>query len=182
MHTKIHRNSAQFIWRFTAVAVVLLSFLGLGAGVASAHTELMSSTPANGAVLANPPASVSFVFGEPLLPTLDTVSINDAEGSNLAQQKVTPTGNQISIQWPNDLPAGEYEVAYRVVSEDGHPLSDAIRFSYGRPTPEATTAVTPDAPADEQSTQAIGPWAIGLGIVLLAGSIGVIYVLVKRRR
>lgn len=183
MHPNKHQPTVT-TRALSAVMLALFSILAINASAAQAHTELISSSPTNGAVLATAPTSVTFIFEDALIPDLDTVSINDAKGNNVAHQKVTPTGDQLSISWPTDLPAGEYEVAYRVVSVDGHPVSDSIRFSYGE-TAAPVASQTPAAAVDEaearQST-GLSPWAIALGVLLLAGSIAAIYVLVKRRR
>ncbi len=185
MNTAMHRASRLIVRGTVALTLSLLSVLAISATSASAHTELVSSTPADGAVLQAAPTTVTFIFEGPLIPDLDTVSINDAQGTNVAHQKVTPSGKELSIAWPAGLPAGEYEVAYRVVSEDGHPVSNSIRFSYGDPG-SAVTAVTPSAaPAAAQDPTAgssVGPWVFIAAAVLLAASIAVIYVLVTRRR
>ncbi|MDO8732216.1 MAG: copper resistance protein CopC [Actinomycetota bacterium] len=165
---------------FTAIiALSVLGILGFGAASAQAHTELISSTPANGAVLDAAPASVTFFFEEALIPDLDTVSINDEKGLNISSQKVTPTGDQLSIPWPVGLPAGKYQVAYRVVSEDGHPVNNSITFEYGGAVPVPTASPALVSNTDVESSAAV--LLIVAGVGLLAISIAVIYVLMKRR-
>lgn len=183
MKTKNHGSSARLarLSRVTgAIALSVLGMLGVGATSAQAHTALISSTPANGAVLDAAPTSVTFIFAEALIPDLDTVSINNDKGVNVSSQKVTPTGDQLSITWPSDLPAGKYEVAYRVVSEDGHPVSNSITFEYGEPAPvaSASTAIANDTAAESSMSAPM----IVAGVALLAIAIAVIFVLVKRRR
>ena len=166
--------------RVSALALVIVGLSGLGAVSAQAHSQLISSTPANGAVLSAAPAVVDFEFDEVLLPDVDTVSINNEQGQNVYSQKTTPVGTHLTIDWPTNLPADTYQVAYRVVSADGHPVTGAITFTFGKPAPKASSSTPPVASQPEQSSSAV--WAIGLAVVLLALSFAVIYVLVKRRR
>jgi len=172
--------------RLAGILLVATAALGLGAAGAQAHTQLLSSTPADGAVLTQAPATVTLVFEEALLPDLDTVSINDAEGVNVASEKITPSGAELSIDWPSGLPAGTYQVAYRVVSADGHPVTGAISFSIGEGSPPGagpTAGTAPTASAVEVAdASSTSPWVFVTAGLLLALSIGVIYALVRRRR
>lgn len=173
-------RTAALLRAVSALALGLLSVLAVGVTPAQAHTELISSTPTNGAALTAPPASVTFVFDEALLPDLVAVSINDAQGNNVAHSNVTPTGDQLSVAWPAGLPAGEYEVAYRVVSDDGHPSTNAIRFSYGK---AASSGSTTPVPVNDESADSGSNLLTRVGVVLLlAIASGAVYVLVKRRR
>jgi len=180
MNTWHHGNSSRLKRLSGAVALCVLTILGIGAGSAQAHSSLISSTPANGAVLDVEPTSVTFTFEEELLPDLATVSINDAKGVNISSQKIVPADHALNFPWPADLPAGSYEVGYRVVSADGHPITGAISFSFGSP-PTMPPPVPSASNADPQESS-LPPLAIASAVVLLGLSIAVIYVLVKRRR
>jgi hypothetical protein len=120
------------------------------------------------------------VFEEALLPDLATVSINDAKGVNISSQKIVPADHALNFPWPADLPAGSYEVGYRVVSADGHPITGAISFSFG--SPSTMPSPLPYASSADPQESSVAPLAIVSAVVLLGLSIAVIYVLVKRRR
>ncbi len=167
--------------RLAGIVLAIAAMSGLGAISAQAHSQLVSSTPANGATLASAPAAVIFEFDEPLLPDLDTVSINDEQGANVYSQKVAPVDNSLTIEWPATLPDGTYQVAYRVVSGDGHPVTGAISFTIGNAAP-SSSPVASASTENSQAQAAMSPWALIAAVVLLAASIAVIYLLVKRRR
>jgi methionine-rich copper-binding protein CopC len=138
---------------------------------ANAHSQLASSTPADGAVLDAAPDLVTLVFNEDLLPDANTMAIVDASGNVVSSTPVQPVGPQVSIPWPQDLPAGEYQVSYRVVSGDGHPVLGAISFSYAAqraPAGGSGPAATPSQPAPE----APGPSSSMAALVLIAGAVG----------
>ncbi|CAB4626618.1 unannotated protein [freshwater metagenome] len=126
-----------------------------------------------------------FTFDENLLPDLDTISINNDQGVNVTSQQVEPVGNTLSMPWPTTIEAGTYQVAYRIVSGDGHPVTGAISFTFGTSrSPLASQA--PSRPT-ETSTQESAGAQIGTIVSLVALiaavlSIVMIVVLVKRNR
>ena len=173
--------------RGVSLTLVALAFLALGSTPSEAHSQLVSLTPANGAVLAVAPTTVAFVFDEPLLPDLDTISINTKAGVNVVSQRVEPVGNTLSITWPATIDPGTYQVAYRIVSGDGHPVTGAISFSFGTPNQTGTspspsasaTGVTGDYVLVEESAS-VGTIVSIVALIAAVLSITLIVVLVKR--
>ena len=155
---------------------------------ASAHAELESSDPADGATLAEPPAAVSFTFGEDLLDQGNAVVVTEvATGTRLATTAVQVDGDTVSVAWPEASPAGEYRAAFRVVSADGHPIEGAIGFTVQEPSgapseasPAATTAPavsptprpTEEANAAEDDNLSQPAWILGVGLVVLVAAVG----------
>ena len=173
----------KFITRGASLTLVALSFLALGSTPSQAHSQLVSSTPANGAVLAAAPTAVTFVFDEPLLPDLDTISINTEAGVNVASKRVEPVNNTLTLPWPTGIQPGTYQVAYRIVSGDGHPVTGAITFSFGTPAaPSASpsaTGVTGDYVLVEESAP-VGTIVSIVALIAAVLSISLIVVLVRR--
>lgn len=136
----------------------MLACAGLWAAPASAHTTLTSSNPADGATLSAPPASVVLTFDEPLLADTETISINDMDGNVVASQQVIPDGSSVSVPWPDALTSGTFQVAYRVVSADGHPVTGAITFTItgapasGSGTSSAGPPSSPPAPSSSPAS------------------------------
>ena len=101
-------------------------------------------------------------------------------------------GSIVTIPWPAGLDAGAYEVAYRVASGDGHPVTGTVPFSYTGPTnPASTFAATPTAaltpapvpsgaPTPEPTRTAPNLFIIG-GLLVAAALVGGI-VIVRRGR
>ncbi len=126
---------------------------------AFAHASLTSSTPQDGATLASPPAEVVFTFDDALLEDTETISINDIDGNVVASQQVTPQGASMSVPWPADIDAGTYQVAYRVVSADGHPVTGAITFTITGGAPPTPTAAPTAATAASAAGTSASPTA-----------------------
>jgi methionine-rich copper-binding protein CopC len=137
---------------------------------ASGHASLLTSSPEDGAVLDVAPEDVRFTFSEELFAELIEVSVLDAAGDLVMAteaEQTPPPGTDVIVPWPSDLPSGEYSVAFRVVSADGHPVTGRITFSYAavaesaeEPTAEPTTEPTPELfeetadPSPEEVTSA----------------------------
>ena len=176
-------SEARRLLRAIASGLMTLVFLTLVSAPSQAHTQLVSSSPSNGAVLEVAPTAVTFVFDEPLLPHLDTVSINTESGVNVTSESVKPRDNTVSMPWPIDLKPGKYQVAYRIVADDGHPVTGAITLSYGTPiAPSASpsaTGVTGDYVVVENSAP-VGTIATVIALIVAALSMSLIVVLVKR--
>lgn len=189
----------------TAVAGLLLAV----PVTAFAHTGLESSTPANGAVLDAQPTQVVLGFEEELMPDAETVAINTASGESITSVKVQPEGSTVTLPWPAGLTAGDYQVAYRVVSADGHPVQGQIAFTItadavtasNAPMASASAAASDSAlplsasqsavpinesatavPVNDESGSTGNPWP-GLIIGIAIGvAIVVVFALVQRRR
>jgi len=168
-------------------------WMGLNASAAAAHTALLSSDPADGSVLTAPLPNITLTFNEALLPSVDTISINDASGNVVMSQEVNPDGAVLSIPWPTNLPPGDYEVAYRAVADDGHPMIGALHFTLtgqssttastsASGAPAASVSAAPALAPGPGSTTSTGLSNLTLGIILLAVLVVFGFVLTVRRR
>lgn len=160
-----------------------MAFLTLVSAPSQAHTQLVSSSPSNGAVLDVAPTAVTFVFNEPLLPHLDTISINTEGGVNVTSKSVKPRDNTVSMPWPIDLMPGKYQVAYRIVADDGHPVTGSITLSYGASTAPTTPPNATEAVGDSivvEDSAPVSTMVTVIALIAAALSISLIVVLVKR--
>src|SRR5258705_10861722 len=122
--------------RVLASLAALLSALCM-AGAAWAHARLLSSEPADGSILAQPPKMVQLQFNESVAPAV--IGVIDANG-NARDVATRAVGQSVLIVLPDDLPQGTQIVSYRVVSQDGHPVAGALGVSNGAVTRAAPPA------------------------------------------
>ncbi|MET0190007.1 MAG: copper resistance CopC family protein, partial [Pseudonocardia sediminis] len=174
-----------------AVTLTVLTTLALllGSAPAWAHTELESSTPAANAALPTAPSTVALTFSEEISPDLSTITVTGPDGKRYENGKPTASGATLNLPLRPLGPAGAYKIDYKVVSEDGHPVSGAVPFSLTAPGPGASAAATPAAapsasapaassapePSNTAATSAdsgspVWPWIVGAVIVVLAGA------------
>lgn len=104
----------------TAVALVT-------ATPAWAHARVVSTSPAQGAVVSSV-TSVRVTFNESVRGGSDALRVLTSSGRSLSQP-ARVSGSVITAALPGALPAGRYALAYRVVSDDGHAVSQAVGFS-----------------------------------------------------
>lgn len=197
-----------------ALLLALLTVLGalvgstLAAAPAGAHDRLVSSDPADGAVLDAAPATVTLQFSGEVLPTGTQVVVTDASGADVGASAPQVAGAAVTAALPADLAAGAYTVAWRVVSSDGHPIEGTLGFTLegaASPSPAAPgapaspSAVATDAPAPtadatpsaaaaapaaahaDHEGGATGPWVV-LGLLVLLAAAGTAAVTAARRR
>ncbi|RZP29100.1 MAG: copper resistance protein CopC [Acidimicrobiales bacterium] len=204
----MHRNIALAA---TAAMVFLLSVLMAPTG--SAHADLQVSTPEDGESLEVAPEEIRLTFSEELFEELVEISILDAAGdlySTIGVEQTPPPGTDVIFPWPPQAPPGEYSIAYRVVSADGHPVTGTVSFSYAATAPEpsapepsssdstpsaqsSTPASSPTAsapfasPANESLTSSstdsssVTPFVV-IGVVLLLGVIAASAIIVRARQ
>ncbi|MBL6632507.1 MAG: copper resistance protein CopC [Candidatus Nanopelagicales bacterium] len=204
----MHRNIALAA---TTAMVFLLSVLMAPTG--SAHADLQVSTPGGGESLEVAPEEIRLTFSEELFEELVEISILDAAGdlySTIKVEQTPPPGTDVIFPWPPQAPPGEYSIAYRVVSADGHPVTGTVSFSYAATAPEpsalepsssdstpsaqsSTPASSPTAsapfasPTNESSTSSstdsssVTPFVV-TGVVLLLGVIAASAIIVRARQ
>ncbi|HET7735521.1 MAG TPA: copper resistance protein CopC [Nocardioidaceae bacterium] len=122
------------------IGTALLVGMVVAAAPASAHTELESSDPAEGAVLEEAPGVARLTFNEPVRPAGDAVPLLDATGTEW-EAPSRAVGAVVEIDLPDDLADGSYVVSWRVISADGDPVSGALTFAVGEPS---DSVVPPD--------------------------------------
>jgi len=153
------------------LALTLPATLGL-AGTASAHATLIGSDPADGATLQAAPTTVTLTFDDSLENFEPVVTVTGPDGNQYQSGTTTIDGAALSTAVLPLTAAGTYTVAYRVVSDDGHPVEGQVRFDLAVPppitpassgTPTATaspsTSSTPASSAAASSGSATAPAA-----------------------
>ena len=138
-------------------AAAMLAGNAAVAPLASAHSELVSSDPADGARLDAPPTVVSFTFNEPLLPDFVRFIVTDPSGQTGDLPVSSVEGPTATITWPAEAPGGEWTVNYRVVSQDGHPIEGGITFAYAAASPTPTPTSSSGSPTPAPATSSAQP-------------------------
>lgn len=173
--------------------VVFLGGLALvvgAAGTAGAHDQLLSSTPPDGTVLAAAPGSIELVFNQPPIALGAEVAITGPDG-DVTVDELELVDASVSQPLPPGLPNGDYAVAWRVTSSDGHPISGTSTFTVaGSLSPAASAGPEPVAPEPSPTPAAApqdgpargGPspagWSVAVAVLALGGA----GTLVLRRR
>lgn len=136
-----------------AVAVVALLAT---AAPASAHDQLISSDPASDQELAEAPTTVSLTFSADVLDMGAAVVVSDAGGTDWVSAAPTIDGPTVTAALEPGMPDAGYEIRWRVVSSDGHPITGVVPFTVGDGTPVSGGAGDAGAGGATQSPAAPG--------------------------
>lgn len=188
-------------------AVVVVALLATAAP-ASAHDKLVSSDPASDQTLAEAPATVSLTYSADVLDMGAAVVVTDGDGTDWVSDAPAVDGATVTAALDADMPDGGYEIRWRVVSSDGHPITGIVPFavgdgeepgagsgSAGQPAddaaaaePEAsepaTEAATPNSPQNRTAQEDGGPWRVvlvGAGGAAVAAALFALVHFLRRR-
>ncbi|GAA4612632.1 hypothetical protein GCM10023195_54330 [Actinoallomurus liliacearum] len=173
-----------------AIAATAVGCL-LTAPPASAHTTLVAAQPAKGAKVSSP-AQIKLTFAEAV--RFPGVVVLDAKGGHHESGKAHAAGATVTEHVAGVLPPGVYTVGWRVVSEDGHPVTGDYKFTVvggsssapasagSTPAPAgsadgsaapaaATPSSTPTAQKSASTSSASWLW-VGLGALLVVAAVG----------
>lgn len=124
-----HRALAPFF----ALAISLLPI-----SPATAHTELVSATPAVDSVIGTWPSEIQLTFNEDL-QALGPSSAMQVTVHNASAEQVsgdaTVAGSTISVPLKENSIQGLVLVSYRVASTDGHVVEGEYTFTFGKTAP-----------------------------------------------
>jgi methionine-rich copper-binding protein CopC len=158
----------------SAVATVVIAATAVltAAGGAQAHDALVASSPAPDSHLDEAPSIVTLTFSAEVLEIGAAVVVDDAAGHDWVADPVVVTRDTVTATLTPGLPDGSYQVRWRIVSADGHPISDVFAFSVGdvqdaaRPAPadDPTDSSSSPVPMDQSTNGGGAALAILLGV------------------
>jgi methionine-rich copper-binding protein CopC len=192
---------ARFLRRAVVAAVTAAIVVLATPAPAAAHTVLLGTTPADGSVVTTVTTEVTLTFNEPVRADFSTVVVTGPDGRAYAAGELTAQDNVIR-QPVLPLGSGRYEVAWRVVSLDGHPVSGMFSFTVQLPAELEPAEQEPaeqepaeQEPAEQETVESSAPppaaadaepggwrlwWWVPIGAVVVA--LALLLVRLGRRR
>lgn len=197
--------------RFIAVAALCAASVLLISAPAAAHSQLVASTPSADETVTALPAQFSITMNEDLLDlsgdgTGFGLQVVDTAGRYWGDGCLTIDGPTLSMGSSLGDP-GTYRLIYQVVSEDGHPVSAELSFTWAgeatgpgsdtppvcgqtpttfsptpTPTPTPTDTPTPAVTSAPDTASAPPVLPIALGVVGALALIAIIVLAVVRQR
>ncbi|GAA3769140.1 hypothetical protein GCM10022225_64790 [Plantactinospora mayteni] len=186
--------------RLATLALLGVTAAGVGgllaARPASAHAQLLGSDPRADSTVTTPLDEITLSFNELIRGNFSTVVLTAPDGTRhgAGQPRAVDKRVHLPVQ---PVRSGNYRVAYRVVSADGHPIEGQFRFTVALPpalepapvsagpNPPSTSGAAPAPPtagvASGDSAAGAGPWWAGAAVVG-ATLVAAVLVLVRRRR
>ena len=136
------RQPCGLLMAFLAGWLVLLGLLMMYPGCLVAHTALMRTMPAAGAVVAHPPREVRFWFNEPIERHFSRIEVfravldpktDVAQPGERIDQGWLPgprATREVGVRLPETLTPGRYIVQWMVLAIDAHRTQGSFMFTY----------------------------------------------------
>jgi methionine-rich copper-binding protein CopC len=152
------------------IGAILLAGLGILAPIspASAHTDLVSTSPAADSDVLAAQDTISLTFSEPPLVDGAAIVVMNSSGDILDSPAPSLEGASLSIPWPADLTSGKTTIQWRASAQDGHVESGEFVFNYTAAA-EGGMAPSPAAsavPTDPMMTAMATPEAVAMPLAI----------------
>lgn len=108
------------------------------------HAELVSSDPADGAVLDAPPAEIVLTFSEALDPAKSHFDLIDAGGTSVGRGLADPEDDTRMTLDSSGIAPGPYRIEWVSAAEDGHLERGELSFTLNGPSPTPEPTATPE--------------------------------------
>ncbi|MDZ5662652.1 copper resistance protein CopC [Nocardioides sp. S-58] len=150
------------------VHAALLLVLGT-ASPAAAHATLVSTDPAEGAVLEAAPDQVTFTFNESVIGVPAGIQVFDASGEEVASTASVRQA-QLVVGLDEEVGRGTLVVVWRLVSADGHPIGGSLSFSVGERSDVVDVPTTSaDAGTEAPLLLSVVRWLGYVGLLVATG-------------
>ncbi len=144
-----------------AAMLVASGLVLVGGTGAQAHDTLLSTDPPSGATVPHAPEAITLTFSAPALAIGTKVVVTTPDGRDAADGEPELADATVRQAVAGYLPAGEYTVAWRATSADGHPIEGTFTFTaadaVGAPEPTATPSTQPRPTSEAAADQPTSP-------------------------
>ena len=129
-----------FCLKKTSLAALFLA-MSLSTTSVDAHTHLLSTNPANGAEVTTELSSITLTYGGKIEDG-SFFDITSSEGQSIEVEGFTVENSVLTSTLAQPLKNDTYTVAWKSISEDGHPLTGEFSFTVNVHTEQQTTLTT----------------------------------------
>lgn len=155
------------------IGAILLAALGIFAPMtsASAHTDLVSTSPTADSEVLAAQDTISLTFSEPPLVDGAAIVVMNSNGDILDSPAPALDGASLSIPWPADLSTGKVTVQWRATAQDGHVESGEFVFNYtaaaeGGMAPSPAASAMPSESAEPMMTAMATPEVVAMPLAV----------------
>jgi methionine-rich copper-binding protein CopC len=155
------------------IGAILLAGLGILAPMspASAHTDLVSTSPAADSDVLAAQDTISLTFSEPPLVDGAAIVVMNSSGDILDSPAPSLDGASLSIPWPADLTTGKTTIQWRATAQDGHVESGEFVFNYtaaaeGGMAPSPAASAMPSESPEPMMTAMATPEVVAMPLAI----------------
>jgi len=174
----IHRAAAVGL----VASTLLIASLAVGAGPAFAHDELIGSNPKDGSSIPVAPTRITLYFEEPPAAGPTALTVAGPAGDSAVAGPPVISGSTVYAPLDAVTKSGHYTITFRIMSDDGHPVSGTLGFTLTAAANAAAAVTKPaGAPAKKDSSSSTPLWIAGAAVLVVVAA-GVITVSRRRSR
>ena len=145
--------------RFLAIAVAAVMSISFGVTAASAHAQLVYSSPGAGQETRTAPTQVVLEFDGDLIDlhvdNRNVIQVTDSDGNRYDTGPSILDGAQLTVQLNPITEPDTYTVDYLVISEDGHPVERTYQWVLLPPIDNNRGTTTSDKTSSEKTGSSI---------------------------
>jgi copper transport protein len=149
-------------------SVWLIGFLA--APSVMAHAVLLSTSPADQAMLETAPSEIVLRFNEPVSPIAIHL-LSDAGRLPVSDNNIDAIDQEIRIALPQQLASGAWLLSYRVMSADSHPVAGTIQFRIGPASGSTALPAQAETAAGWHAAAALARLSVFAAIALVVGGV-----------
>ncbi|MCH1638864.1 copper resistance CopC family protein [Paenibacillus barengoltzii] len=123
------KKAISFVFLLTMIALIFPT-------IASAHTKLTSSSPKQDEAVNTPIDQIQLEFNTMIEPLSSFKLTGDAGTIDIKDLRID--GQTMTGSLSDGLKNGTYEVQWKIVGKDGHPIKGAYSFSVSVPAEDST--------------------------------------------
>ncbi|WP_430591894.1 copper resistance CopC family protein [Humidisolicoccus flavus] len=149
------QRSVLTVWRAFATALIVAALVFFSGAAANAHDEIIGSNPEPNETVLEVPESITLEYSAEILELGALVDVVDPSGTVWSEGEPTVAGTVLTQVVNPEMPNGTYEIQWKVVSSDGHPIEGVVPFVLAAAVPEEEPTMTTMAePSEEPSASA----------------------------
>jgi methionine-rich copper-binding protein CopC len=170
-------------WRASAGAVLTAGLIALvPATDASAHAEVVSTSPTAGSSIGHAPDTISVTFSEAvdLVPRALTLTTDLGVPVALRQPRLVHGGQILVAAVADDLASGGYRVGWRALADDGHVEGGSFGFTLAVGAGGASAVTRPSQTATPPASPGEPIWPVAVAAALAVAALAGAAVVVRR--
>ena len=133
-YDRVMRFAAKFTFLAAASSLLALALALALAPSASAHAVFVAATPAKNSIIHKMPSSVAIRFDDKIIEIAgkhnNVLSVTDSKGQLISTGFAKVLGNTLLTAIKSGAAKGRVTVSWRAISDDGHPVTGIIFFTY----------------------------------------------------
>ncbi|WP_166000382.1 copper resistance protein CopC [Bacillus sp. Cs-700] len=131
------------------ILVLTIASLLMFGNLTYAHTGIESSNPEDGSTITEELTTVTLTF-ETEIEETSSFELQNASGETVAVDNITVENNTMTGTFDEPIANGDYEVPWKIIGIDGHPIEGTFSFSVD--APESEIAEEEEESTSEEAT------------------------------